>query len=302
MKHKFLTAIFFVLIAGFLWMSCDKIDNPLIIIEEKDVPENIDDTVFFTDSVIVERKQVLLEDFTGHKCVNCPEAAMMAHDIAKANDHKLIIYNIHAGWYATPDQQGHYTADFICPTGTDLYNNFQVYANPSALIDRVEYNGTWVLGQNDWPTAIDLELAKENTVNLKLKNKYYPKLNTVKISTDITFLSEMPGKYKLVVYIVENHIIAPQKNNDPDIGPTPDWLDYEHRNVLRDAVNTTYGEYISASGDVVSGKTYSMDYFYKIDDAWVTANCNIIAYIGEYDESLNLINILQVAELGIKTE
>ena len=302
MKHKFLTIIFFSLITGLLWISCNKIDNPLIIIEEKDVPENINDTVFFTDSIIVDRKQVLLEDFTGHKCVNCPGAALMAHEIAEENDHKLIIYSIHAGYNATPDPDGPYTADFTCPTGNELYQDFFVFGNPLALIDRIEYDGKRLLFEHEWSIVIDMELVKENVVDLKLKNKYYPKLNTVKISADITFLSEMTGKYKLVIYIVEDHIIAPQANNDPGIGPTPDWLNYEHRNVLRDAVNTIYGEYISASGEVVSGETYSKDYFYKINDAWVTANCNIIAYIGEYDEALNLINILQVAELGIKTE
>ena len=301
MKHKFLTIIFFSLITGFLWISCDKIDNPLIIIEEKDVPENINDTLFFTDSIMVDRKQVLLEEFTGHKCVNCPGAGLMAHKIAEENDHKLIIYSIHAGWQAdTADFP--YTTNFTCQTGNDLFDDFGKPGNPTALINRVEYNGARIIYEHQWAEVINLELAKENVVSLKLKNKYYPKLNTVKISADITFLSEMTGKYKLVIYIVEDHIIAPQANNDPDIGPTPDWLDYEHRNVLREAVNTTYGEYISTSGEVVSGKTYYMDYFNEIDDAWVTSNCNIIAYIGEYDESFNLINILQVAELGIKTE
>ena len=109
---KRITYIFlFPLLFGFVWMACDKIDEPLSLIGEEDIPQNIGDTVFFIDSTIVLHKQVLLEDFTGHKCVNCPEWAIFAHELADDLNHKLVIIGIHAGWYATPDATGDFTAD-----------------------------------------------------------------------------------------------------------------------------------------------------------------------------------------------
>ena len=67
--------------------------------------------------------------------------------LAEDLNHKLIIYSVHAGYYAEPDETGYYTADFRCETGEELYNDFQAFANPIGLIDRVEYNGSVLIGQ-----------------------------------------------------------------------------------------------------------------------------------------------------------
>jgi thiol-disulfide isomerase/thioredoxin len=297
MKNKFTPKILLA-VASFIFLaSCDKIDQPLEIIDEQYTTDGYLDTLYFIDSVIVNEKHVLLEDFTGHKCVNCPEAAIAAHALAEDLNHKLIIYSVHAGYYAEPDETGDYTADFRCETGEALYNDFQAFANPIGLIDRVEYNGSVLIGAGNWETAVMQELGKENSVDLNLRNIYYPNLNKIQIDVAAKFLFAVAGKYKLVVYIVEDGIVSPQKNNNPAIGPSPDWLDYEHRNILRDAVNSTYGGYISADGNVVQNQEYPNQFIFELNSAWVTANCNIIAYVFSEDTG----EVLQVAELGIKT-
>ncbi len=296
MKFKI---VYLFLLAGFItfaWTACDKIDDPLIVTGIQKVPLNVGDTL--SDSVIVTEKHVLLEDFTGHKCVNCAEASIAAHQWAEQDGHMLIIYSIHSGYYAFPDATGNYTADFTCPASDELYADFSVFANPTGMIDRVTHNGTNVLNFSDWNTVVQQELAKPNQVNMQLKNSYYPNYQSVKIDVSSTFISQQDGKYRLVVFIAEDHIVAPQKNNNPAIGPSPDWLDYEHRNILRGSVNGTYGEYISNEGNVQVGETYQKSYFYPINPEWVTANCKIIAYVTNEDTK----EVLQVAELGIKTE
>ncbi len=294
-RNKF----YLLFLAGILimtWSACEKINEPL----KKDVqniPINLGDTL--SDSVVVTQKNVLLEDFTGHKCVNCAEASIEAHKWAEESNHRLIIYSIHSGYYAIPDETGYYTADFTCPASDELFADFSIFANPTGLIDRVQYNGTLILNFGDWFTAIQQEMAKPNLVEMKMKNSFFADFNnSVKIDINSTFISQAEGKYRLVVYIAEDHIIAPQKNNNPDVGPSPDWLDYEQRNILRGSVNGTYGEYISADGTVQSGQTYQKSYFYAINTDWVAANCNIIAYVINEDTK----EVMQVAELGIRTE
>jgi thiol-disulfide isomerase/thioredoxin len=297
MKNKFTSKILLA-VASFIFLaSCDKIDQPLVIIDEQYSTDSYLDTLYFKDSVYITDKHVLLEDFTGHKCVNCPEAALAAHELAEELNHKLIIYSIHAGYYAEPDETGNYTADFRCPTGDELYNDFQAFANPIGLIDRVEYNGSVLIGAGNWETVVLEELDKPNTVDLNLRNIYYPNLNKVQIDVLARFYLQPEGKYKLVVYIVEDGIVSPQKNNNPNIGPSPDWLDYVHRNILRSAVNSTYGSYVSSDGSVIQDEEYHNQFILDMNANWVTANCNIIAYI----LSENTGEVLQVAELGIKT-
>ncbi len=299
MKNRFpFVIIAVILLSG--WVACDKIDEPLKVVNVQNIPENIDDTLFFADSVMVTQKQVLLEDFTGHYCVNCPTAAFAAHQWAEDFNHRLVIYAIHAGSQAEPDETGLFTADFRCPTGDELFNHFNQPFNPSGTVNRVEYNGNMILYYitGDWEAAVNLEMAKDNVINMKVKNTYYPNNKAVLINISSTILQSLEGKYKIVVYLVEDHIIAAQKNNNSDIGPEPNWEDYDHRNVLRNAVNGTFGNYISDDGALAEGETYSNEFYYTINDEWLTdtTDLNIIAYI--YNEESG--EILQVAELEVK--
>jgi hypothetical protein len=300
MKYKNSIILLIFVLSGFGWMACDKIDKPLLVIDKQDIPVNLTDTVYFIDSVNVTEKQVLLEDFTGHLCVNCPEAAIMAHEFAATLDHKLIIYSVHAGYYATPDPNpaSLYTDDLTSVTGEELYNAFQVFVNPNALINRVKFGGAVQLNPDNWQSAVNFELAKPNIANLSLKNAFYPNLNTLRIQVNAEFTEQLSGIFKLCVYIAEDSIVSPQKNNNPEVGPSPDWEDYVHRNLLRGAVNTTFGENISAAGTIEANKVYAKEYFYVIDPAWVTKRCNIIAFV--YNEESK--EILQAAECGLKTE
>jgi len=301
MKYRLVFIAVLASFTGLLWTACDKIDDPLKVANEQNIPLDLD-TNFIADSVIVNLKQVLIEDFTGHTCNNCPTAAITAHGWIDEFEHRLIIYAIHAGAFAEPGDEP-YTADFRCETGNELFSFFDVQANPSALINRVESNGNLVIPffGDWWRDAVEFEMEKENIIDMKIVNSFFPDNNTVKISISSTFKQQLEGKFKIVVYIVEDNIISPQVNGNHDLDGAPDddnWLDYNHRNVLRDAVNGTFGSYLSTDGTITQGEEYTDENFYEINQEWVTANCNIIVFI--YNEESQ--EILQSAELGIKTE
>lgn len=307
MKKKFLFIIVTMFIAAAGWMSCQKIDKPLVVIDERDFPEIPDDTTGGDTTInnfittFVDERQVLLEEFTGHLCVNCPEAAKLAHDLAEELDHKLIIYSVHAGNFAEPVPGTFFEADLRCAESEELYNNFGIFANPLALIDRSEYNGAIWVQTNDWQSAVMDQLSKPNEVNLRLSNTWYPDLKVIVIDVETDFISVTDDDYKLVVYIVEDGIVSPQLNNDPEIGGDT-LYNYVHRNLLRDAVNSTYGEFLGDEGQVVTGEVYEKQYTYPVNDDWVTGNCRIIAYVGKQNAALNLIDLVQVAELEIKVD
>ena len=297
MKYNKIQILFILAFSALTWTACDKIDEPVKIINVQDIPDNLADTLFFTDSVWVAQKQVLLEEFTGHKCVNCAEQSIAAHELSEENDHRLVIYSIHAGFYAQVDETGDYTTDHTSATGIKIFQNFLEPFNPTATIDRVDYNGSQVIFPNLWVTVFEQELAKENVANMLVKNSWYPNLSSVLIEVNTTFLQNLEGKYKLVVMIAEDHVTAPQKNNNSAIGPTPDWLDYDHRNILRDAITPVFGSYITADGTIVANEVYTNTFFYAPNADWTTSNCNIIAYIIHEETG----EVIQTAELGIKT-
>lgn len=299
MKHRIFYISVLIGIFGALWTACDKVDKHLVLIDHQSTTDGYLDTEFTEDSVFVNVKQVLLEEFTGHKCVYCAGASIFVHGLSEDLDHKLVVYSVHAGHYAEPDENptSHYTADFRCEPGDELHTDFGVVPNPIATIDRVEYDGSKLIGEGNWETVVLSELEKENVVDLKVTNIYYPNLETIQVKASATFHQALTGKYKLVAYIVEDSIVSPHANNDESVGPTPHWLDFVYHNILRDAITPTYGKHIS-DNDIVVGTPYEENFTYLLNENWVTRNCKLVVYIIN-EESLE---VLQVAELNIKTE
>ncbi len=302
MKYKISILVLITGIFGMFWTSCDKIDEPVKLVSNITTSDGFLDTLYVIDSTLVTQKQVLLEDFTGQKCPNCAEAAIVAHEWSIEDDHRLIIYGVHSGYYAEPDGSGYYTADYRCETGDEIFNQYSIAGWPAATINRVEYNGNQILSftNGEWETVYQLELAKESVINMKITNIYYPNLNVVSIIVSANFIQQLAGVFKLVIMVAEDGIVSPQKNNEPSVGPSPDWLDYVHHNILRDAVNSVNGDNISTDGTIVAGQEYSYSVDYSINENWLTdiTELNVIAYI-YHEESRE---ILQAAELTIKTE
>jgi len=303
MKYKFLIIFAIIVFTSMFWFACDKIDQPLVLINESNFPDNPNDTLFFLDSVIVTEKQVLLEDFTGHRCVNCPEAAFLAHDMAEQYDRKLIIYAVHVGQLAEPAAGTDFYRDFRCATGTDLYNDFNLSALgvPIGMINRQEFSGFVPLPSFIWEQAVGSEFEKPSQATMNMKTAYFPVSGKIVIKAEAEFTEALEEVYKLVIFVVEDSIQAPQLNNNPEIGPDT-LFNYVHRNVLHASVNTTYGELISPTGTIEQGVVYAKEYTFLPDESWNIKNIKFIAYIGKQDDVFNLTEIIQVAEVGIKTE
>jgi len=301
MKQKILLFALITTILGFIWTSCDKIEEPLELVSDITTSDGFLDTLYIIDSTHVTQKQVLLEDFTGIKCPNCAEAALVAHEWSEEDDHRLIIYGVHAGWYAEPNETEPLTADYRCTTGDEIFNKYVITGWPAGTMNRVEYNGNQILSfvNGEWETVYQLELAKENVIDMKLTNIYFPNLKTVSVMVSANFLQQLDGVFKLVVLIAEDGIISPQANNNPNIGPSI-LLDYVHHNIIRDAVNSVDGNNVSIDGTIMADKEYLNKFDYQINEAWLTdsTDLNVIAYI--YHEASE--EVLQTVELTIKME
>ncbi|MDP4282340.1 MAG: hypothetical protein Q8867_09360, partial [Bacteroidota bacterium] len=122
----------FISFAALLLWSCDKVKEPYFT--QKGTG---------TDTSTVNRT-VLLEDYTGHKCVNCPTAAVTAHTLEEMYNGNLIILAVHAGYFAIPGS-GNYALDLRSATGEDWYSTFGVTSNPIGMINRIETGGSRML-------------------------------------------------------------------------------------------------------------------------------------------------------------
>ncbi|MFN5378805.1 MAG: hypothetical protein ACK5BQ_08575, partial [Ignavibacteria bacterium] len=103
MKHS----IIFAGLLSLVLISCDVVNAPY----EKN-PKDPSDTLLKDTSTVITRtgalQNVLLEDYTGQLCGNCPEAAEIADRLYKVNGGRVIVTAIHAGIFAKkelPDYQ-----------------------------------------------------------------------------------------------------------------------------------------------------------------------------------------------------
>lgn len=263
------TLLVIVPLVVILFSSCDKITTPYALAKHG----NIVDTVLDLDTV-VPIKRVLLEDYTGHTCQNCPAAAAIAHNQEAVYNGKLIVLAVHAGYYAIPGT-GEFAADFRTTAGEQWNTDFQIIAYPSGMIDRSEFDGQQVLGSEVWVSDIASIINQTPPLIMIMTNSYDSTSRTVKSYIYSKFLQSLSGSYTITVCVMEDNIISAQDSSNTIIH------DYNFRDVMRGAVNGTYGEVLTNSVDPTL--TYLGRFSISINTSWVAKNCWILAFVSKSD-------------------
>ena len=102
-------------------------------------------------STKVEKRKVVLEEFTGIHCGYCPDGHKIANNLAKNNPGNVFLVNIHAGGYATPKSG---EVDLRVDDATSLMQNMGVSSFPIGAVNRELVNtgqkNEWVLNRGYW--------------------------------------------------------------------------------------------------------------------------------------------------------
>jgi len=270
MKNKNISKYLIVsLVSLLLFSACDKVEPPYM--HDKNTSNN--DTAAYY-------RVVLLEDFTGHKCINCPAAAAIAKDIEGLLAEKVVIIAVHAGYFATPDPGGLYTNDFRTTEGTEIDDYFAVGAagNPNGLVNRRLFDGNRIVGPTDWAGRISEISAEPPSAFLTIEHTYNSQSKQLDVSVTSLCLENMDGDFYLSVFITEDSIIAPQRNNNEAYGPKPDIVNFVHQHVLRASLNGTWGDLVF-SGNIEAGNSIGKTYQYILPQAFVAKNCYLVAFL-----------------------
>ena len=252
-------------------IACDKIEQDEFLLDGGGV--EIDTTTFV--------KKVLIEDFTGHTCQNCPQAADEIHTLQQISAYqgKIVAIGIHAGFFA--ETNTNFPNDFRTPEGTEVHDYFGVASYPKGMVSRRGFNTTThLLDFPGWGEAVAdlINLEPEIGIKMSVEN------GAVKIEAKL--LQEVNDELKLVVVLTEDKIIDNQL--DEVLGMI---TDYEHNHVLRTSLNGTWGQTVALN--ISSFETYSFDY--SLDPSWNESNVNAVAYI--YSETSK--EVLQAEEIHL---
>lgn len=166
-------------------MACDKVSNPY----PKATPTELDQSLYpgnwadylanewpaFTTNPNTSRN-VLIEDFTGHKCTFCPAAAVIAENLVDAHPGRVMVASIHSGPTGIENFQAvtaAYPEDFTNPQGLEIGRYFGMNdggfsGNPRGPISRVTNGGNIFQSPNNW-VSLTNGLINTNALHVNLQ-------------------------------------------------------------------------------------------------------------------------------------
>ena len=280
-----------LIIAAFI-VSCDYVNNAI-------PPSTASTTGGTTGPTIIYRK-ALVEDYTGHKCGNCPAAAQQLTSLESTYPNKIVPIAVHAGYFS--NVAGTYTTNFQTVDGTayDLTFGNSGAGNPNGLINRVgcQVPAGGIKQWSSWGTEVAQQTAIPAIFQIKIKNVFIASGSSLTTSITVKALANITGTYKLVVVLTEDSIIAEQLDYSLPVG-SQFITNYRFNHVLRGAINSTWGD--AVTGVVNSNDSVVMPYTKVINASYNPAKCHVVAYVYDANSaSPTYYEVFQAEERFVK--
>lgn len=266
-------------------MSCDKLKEPYIvesIVTESDtIPLVAADTINFDGKMVT-----LLEDYTGVKCNNCPEAGALALQLQEQYEGHLVVLGVHPKG-ALQNPAGGFP-DFRTDDGNEWNNAFNIAAYPNGLVNRTG----GVLGSAQWATAVSSYMDSPAPIRLIVKTEFDDATRELKVSIHSKFLQKFEGAdIRLITCLMEDNILGKQ------VTPTGIDTAYMHRHVFRGTADgQTWGRLLSSSDIINTGQNFITNMKFILNDDYNPDQFYIVAFITDNDTK----EVLMAAEAKIK--
>lgn len=207
-------------------------------------------------------RAVLIEDFTGQKCVNCPNATETIEAMQEQYGDAIIAVAIHGGGFGISTSETKYVG-LATDEAKEYYEKWNITEQPTGLINRrgggMEYQM--------WGSAVKEELEQKSTVDLTLRTSA-----TETGEMQIQVVCTPSGNYngKLQLWLLEDNIVARQAQPDGKMQK-----EYNHMHVYRASINGIWGTDIDLSQAVVTS-----DFTYKVNpEAYNLEQLSVVAFV-----------------------
>ncbi|MEF2621726.1 MAG: Omp28 family outer membrane lipoprotein [Xylanibacter rarus] len=225
---------------------------------------NIDEDDRFIEVEPVEvAKRVLIEDFTGQRCVNCPNASEMIESLQEQyGAENVIAVGIHSGPFSKTASGR--PLSLWTETGDYYFNSWNIDAQPTGVIDRKTVSSTY----QSWGTIVRDALQASAPLTLGATTSYDEATRTVTINVNAKGVLDVTGKLQL--WLIEDNITDMQAMPDGSINNN-----YVHNHVFRTAVNGQDGEDFSIAWDEEKTVTST----YVLNENWKAENMSVVAFV-----------------------
>lgn len=204
-----------------------------------------------------QKKNILLEEFTGIYCGNCPDGHRIANTLALAQPASTYVIAVHSGYYAAPKI---YDPDYRIDEGEELDAELGAdkMGYPCATINRHVFSGSSaIIPRNIWIKSGKEIHAEEAPVNLWIKSEYDGSSKLLKIKVEGYFtVEEQVAEQFLNVVWTQTGIQGYQ--NGSGVGD-----EYIHRHMLRDYITPMWGDRLATP---VKGTYFEKEYSYQLPE------------------------------------
>ncbi len=243
-------------------------------------------------------KMVLIEEFSGVRCVNCPAGHETTAQILESRPDEIAAVTIHAGFLSEPYAEN--KEDYVIEVGTSLYDLFQTIAVPAAAVDRVKYEGedfVSLINRNVWSGKANERLQLTPPVNVYTNFEYNPSTRELQVFVRAHYLKAFDASegHLMSVSLSESHIVDHQLIPVAG-GSSTVQADYVHNHVLRAMLTPASG--ISLDVDRVAGTVIDRVFSITLPDHWKVEEMEIIAFV--HDATSN--HVLQAAKKHIEEQ
>lgn len=237
---------------------------------------------------------ILIEEFTGAKCPNCPAGTQALEAILDKYPDNVVVVGVHSNFLANPAVTGDPKLSY--PEAQAIENFLGLWVGkPEAAFNRRKFSNqaNIRIGKPDsWNVFVDEELKLSPAADLFISRTYDTLTREVTVSLRAVGKENVSKAMHMHVMITESNIFTTQESSTGNIP------NYNQKHVLRKVITPIPGEKIA--DQIEKGKEYKKEYKYTLPtDAvlWKDSNCSIVAYLS-FDETDKYV--IQATEIKVK--
>lgn len=253
---------------------------------------SLDTTFLRTASSAPQKRMVLLEEFTGASCPNCPDGHRVVHKIDSLYQKDFVTYSLHHGTLAKPVTTG--DPDFRLEESATIASTFGSNAMPTALIDRTKNNNNnFIFGRNEWMTLVQNRLLVPVKQNIVLSVRQDANNQKYYLTIEVEFLEETTNSTSYTVVMAEDGIIADQIQGSIILPK------YNHKGVSRKFYTGATGSILNKpTGSAVyeKGRVYKKEIELTTNPSWKVDKLYVAVHLT--DEASK--EVLQAAKIKVQ--
>ncbi len=202
-----------------------------------------------------QNRNVIIEEFTGRTCPNCPDGHNYANKIVANNPGRVWSVNIHEGGFSPTSYPNLNT-----PVSSEIASGFSIGGYPMGVVNRSTNNA---LGRGEWEGAANTQLSQAAECNVagRAVINEATRVATITVEVYYTGNSAEENNY-LTVLVLQDSILGSQSGASYNPSQIVNG-EYCHMHILRDVATPTWGEEIFPT---TAGSLVTKQFVYEIPE------------------------------------